>query len=157
MTLVSEAPSLASSNQATIDRPQQTWVDGGCLCGEVRYRLASARARTMVCHCRACQKQSGSAFSVLLALPAADLQLEGRLRTCVTVADSGREVHRRYCGHCGSPVLTELPARPGLAVIKAGTLDDPSWLQPALHVWCKSAQPWVALPAEVPCYQEQPL
>lgn len=133
-----------------------TVVTGGCLCGEVRYSLNAARARVMVCHCRACQKQSGSAFSVVLALPAADLSLDGSLRTCATVADSGREVHRRFCGHCGSPVLTELPSRPGLMVVKAGTLDDPAWLKPAVHLWVKSAQPWIALPDDVTCIQEQP-
>jgi hypothetical protein len=131
-------------------------VSGGCLCGQVRYSARTARARAMVCHCRDCQKQSGSAFSVLLALPAADLSLRGELRSFTSTADSGRAVQRRFCPDCGSPVLTESPDRPELAFVKAGTLDDPSWLKPRVHIWCRSAQPWVALPADVPCLPEQP-
>jgi hypothetical protein len=129
---------------------------GGCLCGRVRYRAHIERARALVCHCRDCQKQSGSAFSVMFALPAEDLRLDGVLRTHVGIAASGRTVHRRFCPDCGSPVLTEVPERPGLAVVKAGTLDDPAWLAPQIQLWCRSAQPWVALPSDVPCLQEQP-
>jgi len=129
---------------------------GACLCGRVRYRAGTARARALVCHCRDCQRQSGSAFSVLLAMPAADLVLDGELASFDGTAASGRAVQRRFCGHCGTPVLTESPARPGLLALKAGTLDDPSWLAPRLHLWCTSAQPWVPLPTDVPCHPEQP-
>ncbi|RRS06075.1 aldehyde-activating protein [Aquabacterium soli] len=138
--------------------PQKTaaLLSGGCLCGQVRYTAQTGRAAAMVCHCRDCQKQSGSAFSVLFALPAVDLALQGELRTYVGTADSGNTVHRRFCPECGSPVTTELPARPGLVVVKAGTLDDPTWLRPRMHLWCDSAQPWVALPADLPCLSTQP-
>lgn len=134
------------------------FVSGGCLCGQVRYRARTARARAMVCHCRDCQKQSGSAFSVLFGLPAKDFLLEGVLNTFVGTADSGRTVHRRFCPDCGSPVLTELPAQPGMVIVKGGTLDDPSWLAPGLHLWHKSAQPWVAstMPADLNSLPEQP-
>ncbi len=131
-------------------------ADGGCLCGRVRYTASTRRASALVCHCRDCQKQSGSAFSVMFALPAGDLQLMGELATWVGESASGRPVHRRFCPRCGSPVLTESPARPGLAIVKAGTLDDPTWLAPRVQLWCRSAQPWVTLPADVPCLQEQP-
>ncbi|HIV73075.1 MAG TPA: GFA family protein [Candidatus Aquabacterium excrementipullorum] len=131
-------------------------LTGGCLCGQVRYTAQAGRATAMVCHCRDCQKQSGSAFSVLFALPEVDLALEGQLRTYATTADSGRTVHRRFCPGCGSPVLTELPERAGLVVVKAGTLDDPAWLRPRMHLWCGSAQPWVTLPTDVPCLDTQP-
>lgn len=131
-------------------------LQGGCLCGQVRYTAQAGRAAAMVCHCRDCQKQSGSAFSVLFALPAVDLDLHGELRTHVGTAASGNTVHRRFCPHCGSPVTTELPARPGLVVVKAGTLDDPTWLRPRMHLWCDSAQPWVPLPTDLPCLPTQP-
>lgn len=131
-------------------------VEGGCLCGSVRYRACTARSRTLVCHCLACQKQSGSAFSVMLALPASDVELQGEVRAFEHAADSGRRVQRRFCPACGSPLLTALPDQPGLVFLKAGSLDDPSRLQPQMHLWVKRAQPWVALPADRPCLQEQP-
>lgn len=138
------------------DQPAVIEAQGGCLCGSVRYRARTARARTLVCHCRACQRQTGSAFSVVLALPASDLSVEGSLRTYAHAADSGRTVHRRFCPACGSPVLTEVPDKPGLVVLKAGTLDDPAGLRPQLHLWCKNAQPWIDLPTDLPCLPEQP-
>ncbi len=128
---------------------------GGCLCGQVRYRARLGRARTLVCHCHACQKQSGSAFSVLLALPAVDVSLDGELATYVGTADSGRTLHRRFCPACGSPVLTVSPEQPERVALKAGTLDDPSTLVPRLHIWCESAQPWVVLPTDAPCLPQQ--
>lgn len=119
-------------------------LEGGCLCGRVRYRAIAARAKALVCHCRDCQKQSGSAFSVLLAMPAADLAVEGELQTYETSAASGRSVQRRFCPHCGSPVLTVAPAMPERVAIKAGTLDAPGSLAPKLHLWCEQA--WWPLP-----------
>ena len=62
--------------------------------------------------------------------------------------DTGQEVARRFCRECGSPIVSLPAAAPQVAFIKAGTLDDTSWLEPKLHVWCDSAQPWVALAGE---------
>jgi hypothetical protein len=125
------------------------------LCGKVRYVAKLGRARTLVCHCLDCQKQSGSAFSILVALPAADLSLEGELRTFAGTGDSGRSVHRKFCPECGSPVLTVSPDLPERIALKAGTLDDPGTLAPSVHIWCERAQPWLALPADVPCLARQ--
>lgn len=129
---------------------------GACLCGQVRYSARTQRVSTMVCHCRACQRQSGSAFSVILAVPRADLSWQGELHTHAHQADSGRTVLRRFCPDCGSPVLTESPQRPAMAFIKAGTLDEPARFQPALHLWCEHKQPWVTVPEGIPCLATQP-
>jgi hypothetical protein len=93
-----------------------------------------------------CQRQTGSAFSIFVVVPRATLHVGGdTLATYVTVgADSGEERQRQFCSKCGSPVVTLLTEQPELAVIKAGTLNDPSWLSPTLEVWCGSAQPWLA-------------
>jgi hypothetical protein len=123
---------------------------GGCLCGAVRYRVNTTRSRALVCHCRDCQKQSGSAFSLLLALPAADVTLDGALASYECRGDSGRVVQRRFCPRCGSPVLSVSPDQPERVAIKAGTLDEPERLTPRLHIWCERALPWVVLPTDVP-------
>lgn len=136
--------------------PAALSLQGGCLCGQVRYRAQARRLTAMVCHCRDCQKQSGSAFSVIFGIAAADVTWLGALHTHAQQADSGRRVHRRFCPDCGSPLVTEVPERPGTVFIKAGTLDDPSVLQPALHLWCQSKQPWVSLPEGVTCLATQP-
>src|SRR4051794_24574074 len=119
-------------------------IDGQCLCGAVTYSCNADPVFTAVCHCRDCQRQTGTAFSVVVGVPKEAFDLQGELGTHVTVGeDHGREVQRRFCPTCGSPVLTESGGLPDLVMIKAGTLDDPSWLEPQLEVWGGSAQPWV--------------
>ena len=106
------------------------------------YRCDGEPLVTVVCHCKDCQRQTGSAFSIFVVVPRATLHVGGdTLATYVTVgADSGEERQRQFCSKCGSPVVTLLAERPELAVIKAGTLNDPSWLSPTLEVWCGSAR-----------------
>lgn len=130
-------------------------LHGGCLCGQVRYQVSADRAQTVVCHCRHCQKQSGSAFSIMVVAPRASVTLSGELGSYIDRGDSGATVLRRFCPVCGSSVVSEPGSMPAVLAIKAGTLDDVSALRPQAHVWCASAQPWVALPADVPCLQAQ--
>src|SRR4051794_23968686 len=104
-------------------------LDGRCLCGAVEYSCEADPLFMAVCHCRDCQRQTGSAFSVVVGAPEQAFELQGELAEHVTVGDDhGRNVHRRFCPACGSPVLTQSEGLPGVVVIKAGTLDDPSWI-----------------------------
>jgi hypothetical protein len=121
-------------------------LDGRCLCGRLTYRCDGEPLVTAVCHCEDCQRQTGSAFSIFVVVPRATLRVEGdTLATYVTSgADTGEGRQRQFCSKCGSPVVTLLAEQPELAVIKAGTLNDRSWLSPTLEVWCGSAQPWLA-------------
>lgn len=119
-------------------------LDGRCLCGSVSYSSTAEPAMTAICHCKDCQRQAGTALSILVGIPRDALDIQGELTTYVTVGeDHGQENQRQFCGRCGSPVLTTSNAMPDLAFIKAGTLDDTSWLQPQLEVWTSSAQPWM--------------
>ncbi len=121
-------------------------LDGRCLCGAITYSSPAEPAFTAVCHCKDCQRHTGTAFSVVVGVPLDQLTLEGEtLGTFTTVGeDHGLPVHRRFCSACGSPILSESEKLPGIAMLKAGTLDDTSWLEPQLEVWGSSAQPWVA-------------
>ena len=121
-------------------------LDGRCLCGSVSYRCDAEPLVTLICRCEDCQRQTGSSFSILVGVPRAALQVDGdTLATYVTVgADSGEERRRQFCSKCGSPIVTLLAEQPELAVIKAGTLNDRSWLSPTLEIWCDSARPWLA-------------
>ena len=123
-------------------------LDGACLCGQVTYSCDADPVATAVCHCTECQRQSGAAFSVNVAVPREALRVEGdSLSSFTTVGtDSNMEVERRFCSACGSPIVS-VPAEGPLVFIKAGTLDDRSWLEPQLSVWAGSAQPWVPLDA----------
>jgi hypothetical protein len=119
-------------------------MKGHCLCGRVSYESGKPQV-TAVCHCKHCQKQSGSAFSVVIAVPRASFVLAGPVETFEDVGDSGHPVLRRYCRDCGSPIVSELAVTPELVWLKAGTLEDTAQVQPTMQVYCASAQPWVAL------------
>ena len=120
---------------------------GGCLCGQVRYTVPAKPIETLVCHCRNCQKQAGSAFSVVAFFPRDSLHLEGELQTFEDKGTSGQTVFRRFCGNCGSPVITDTEQAPamGLIFIKAGTLDEVDDLVPSVHVWTKRKHCWLTL------------
>jgi hypothetical protein len=65
-------------------------------------------------------------------------------------------MRRQFCSTCGSPVFSRPPGPGAVVVIKAGTLDDSSMLKPQMHIWTKSAQPWVEIPADLPQFAENP-
>jgi hypothetical protein len=128
------------------------------LCGAVRYESEAEPVLTAVCHCRDCQKQTSSAFSVLVVLPKDSLRTEGRALASVQTGgeDTGLTTTRRFCPQCGSAIMTEIAATPDLDWLKAGTLDDPTWLRPQMNMWCSSAQPWVSMDDAIPAYERNP-
>ncbi len=119
-------------------------IQGSCLCGQVHYSSTAEEATmTVVCHCPDCQKQSGSAYSTNVLVPTESISFKGESRGQYVVnGDSGQPVTRNFCRNCGSPLTTELQAFDNLAAVKAGTLDDSSWVKPTIQIWCNSAQPW---------------
>jgi hypothetical protein len=121
---------------------------GGCLCGAVRYTTSWPPLMLGTCHCKHCQRQAGSAFSVVAAVPIAGLETKGTLTLYEDGSASGNPVYRKFCGKCGSPVFTETPDgnAQGMIFIKAGTLDESKDLQPNIHFWTISAQGWVTHP-----------
>ncbi|MBB3102172.1 GFA family protein [Azomonas macrocytogenes] len=136
-----------------------TKIVGGCLCGAVRYRAEANTkpAMTGVCHCRDCQKQTGSSFSILIAVPKGTIHFEGEpLASFETKSGDGRSVLRRFCPKCGSPIASVVEATPRLDWIKAGTLDDTSWLQPQVNMWCETAQPWINICEDIPRFPRNP-
>jgi hypothetical protein len=120
-------------------------MQGGCLCGQVRYQIEAKPAITAVCHCKHCQRQAGTAFALVVAVPKQAVKLKGPLKTFRDTGDSGQPVARNFCAECGSPITSEISGTPNLLWVKAGTLDDTSDLQPTMQIFCDSAQPWVRL------------
>jgi hypothetical protein len=122
-------------------------LDGSCLCGKITYSCDAEPVATAVCHCTDCQRQTGTSFSIIVGVPSDALHVEGdSLGSFTTVGtDTQQEVARKFCRECGSPIVSVADAMPGMSFIKAGTLDDTSWLEPQMHVWSDSAQPWIPL------------
>ena len=122
-------------------------IRGACLCGNVRYASDAEPAAVVVCHCVTCQKNTGSAFSLNIGIPTDAVKISGA--TLARYEDhtgaSGKPFYRSFCSRCGSPIAASGDAYAGLTFIKAGTLDDPSWVKPSTHLWCGEKQPWVAI------------
>lgn len=129
-------------------------LEGGCACGAVRYRLGSAPMFVHCCHCRDCQRQTGTAF-VINALIETDriTILSGRPKPVAVPTESGRphEIHR--CPDCGTALWSDYGGRPALRFVRVGTLDDPSALRPDVHIYVRSKLPWVALPEDTPAFE----
>jgi hypothetical protein len=131
-------------------------ITGGCLCGKVRYSADTDPLYPSVCHCHDCQKASGSAFTIIVAVPRNTLNVQGELKTYAHKGDSGMPNYRRFCPSCGSRVLDEAGMAPGMLMLQVGTLDDPSWVRPAMEIYCDSAQPWVSLGGEWQRFPKMP-
>ena len=119
-------------------------ITGRCLCGGVTYSIDAEPVAQAVCHCADCQRQTSSPFSVIVGVPRAAFDVEGDTLTSFTTvgSDHGQDTERNFCSACGSPIFTAAAVMPELIFVKAGSLDDASWLEPALEVWTSSAQPW---------------
>jgi hypothetical protein len=118
---------------------------GSCLCGGTTYTITGDQNTVGICHCTHCQKQSGSAFSIVVLTPAANVTLKGKLTRYADTGESGLPIYRSFCPTCGSAVITEADAMPATTIIKAGTLDDTSWLIPTLQIFCDQKQAWLPL------------
>jgi hypothetical protein len=125
---------------------------GGCSCGEVRYRLASEPLFVHCCHCLNCQRQTGSAFVINLLIEADRVDLLSGDPVPVDVPrDDGSSQRIFRCPTCQVAVYSEY-GRPEVLFVRAGTLDDPSEVEPDVHIYTRSKLPWLALPEGVPAF-----
>src|SRR6516165_3219252 len=122
-------------------------IVGGCLCGQVRYSGTAEPMFTGVCHCKDCQKETGTAFNIVVAVPQAALSFQGSPKTYTQKGDSGQDVVRRFCPNCGSTITSEPAAWPAATTPGAATFPDPSGLKRRRKFYCDKKQPWVSLGA----------
>jgi hypothetical protein len=129
-------------------------VAGGCRCGAVRYTLDVERLpNTYACHCLDCQTWSGSAFSQHAVVPESALNVSGPIAVYELKTEDRISV-QRVCATCHCRVFNTNTARPGLAVIRAGTLDESDKLDVVAHIWVKRKQAWITIPEGVPQWEE---
>src|SRR6185437_12008034 len=130
--------------------------EGGCQCGEIRYRLTGEPLWLTICHCNECKRQSGGAFGMSLRMRAADVKLlHGEPKRWSRRSDEGGLVICRFCGNCGTRLWHE-PADTGFIHVKPGTLDDPSTLAPRYEAWTKRKAPWLAISGLRASFEGQP-
>ncbi len=135
-----------------MSRPANFSVDGGCTCRAVRYRMTSRPLFVHCCHCRWCQRETGSAFA-LNAMIEADrvISLQGAPEIVLTPSNSGKGQKIARCRVCRVALWSNY-AGSGDAIrfVRVGTLDEPDRLPPDIHIFTASKQPWVVLPPDMP-------
>ena len=120
---------------------------GRCQCGAVRFEARGDPLMVYACHCTICQKQSGSAFALNVLFDCATVALGGAAAAhFLRPGHEGRQWRNYFCPSCGTRLYSHWFTAAGDApfvAVKAGTLDDTSWLKPGCHLWTSSAQPWL--------------
>jgi hypothetical protein len=129
-------------------------VTGGCLCGAVRYELSGPQLFGGFCYCTDCRRSSGS-HSASMAIPADTLKVTGETREFTCTGGSGNPVTRVFCPNCGSALYSK-GARPGVFMLKAGSLDDPENFKPMASVYASRAPSWDKPRDGLPAFPEMP-
>jgi hypothetical protein len=129
-------------------------LEGGCACGAVRYRLTSRPMFVNCCHCKNCQRETGSAFVINAVIETARIeQLAGEPVPVTVPADSGRPHDIHHCPACQIAVWSDYGRRPGLRFVRVGTLDESAALPPNAHIFTRSKLPWVRLSEDIPAFE----
>ncbi|MGZ5867897.1 MAG: GFA family protein [Xanthobacteraceae bacterium] len=137
--------------------------EGGCLCGDVRYKATTAPLRVTICHCSFCQRFTGSAFLVEPIFRREDVEFTGAApRTYDHRSDSShKRVTLNFCGRCATTLYLSFERFPDVIGLCGGTFDDPNWFDRApevcRHIFTRSAQKGVVLPAGLKIYAEHAL
>ena len=128
---------------------------GGCLCGQVRYRLTAEPVISRICWCRDCQHIAGNG-TVNALFPSQAIEITGSPSEYVRAAESGHFVRRRFCPQCGCHLFADTSGYPGLIVVRAGTLDDACSIKPVANIWSSSAPSWACLDPSLELIEKQP-
>ena len=132
------------------------FATGQCLCGAVTYEIKSNPIRMAACHCKDCQRSSGTGHMPLAFFKEDDVEIRGETSSYGSTADSGNINTRHFCPNCGSRVFSTNSARPGIIGIAVGSVDDNSWFAPNAIVYAKRRENWDSTPEDIPNFEEMP-
>jgi hypothetical protein len=130
--------------------------DGGCTCRQARYRMHRAPLFVHCCHCRWCQRETGTAFALNGLVEASEVALlRGHVEVIDTPSNSGRGQRIARCPDCKVALWSNYSAAQGaIHFVRIGTLDDPDAFPPDIHIFTSSKQPWVNLEGGAPAVLE---
>jgi hypothetical protein len=131
-------------------------MSGGCLCGAVRYVIRGEPQFTGKCYCKDCQKESGTGHLTLVAVPDAAVEITGNVKQYIKSGGSGQSLERSFCPVCGTTVFARPQVMAGLTMIRAGTLDDTSAINPEIAIYGSRATHWDQPPAGWKVFPETP-
>ena len=130
--------------------------EGGCACGQARFRASGGPIFVNNCHCRLCQRQTGGTSVVNAFYESERIELlQGKLTAHVVVAGSGGEHTIHRCENCGTALWSVYPRLGTLGFgVRVGTFDDPTAFRPDAAIFMESAMPWVTPPEGVPAFAQ---
>jgi len=130
-------------------------LEGGCACGEVRYRLTAAPMIVHACHCRDCQRATGSAFALNMWIERQFVEASGPEPASVRLTAGSGQPHDVFsCPACGTPLWSKYHAAPGdTLLVRAVTLDDPQAVKPDVHIFTRSKLSWLELPKDARAFE----
>lgn len=131
-------------------------ITGGCLCGQVRFRIVGEPMMSGRCCCLSCQKLSGGGNTENLAFAESAFTVAGKTAGYVWTADSGGQVTTSFCPTCGSPLFGKSTTMPGMMMVRAGALDDPALYTPQMMVYAKRRHSWVQHDSRLPAFETMP-
>ena len=129
-------------------------LEGGCACGAIRYELAATPLIVHACHCRDCQRITGSAFVTNLWIERDLVRVSaGTPKSCRLEGGTGKPHDVFFCERCGTYVWSLYHGVPDCLFVRAGTLDRPDSIEPDVHIFTRSKVPWLDLPKGVPAFK----
>ena len=123
--------------------------DAACSCGQLNLEVEGEPVRVSVCHCRACQRRTGSAFGAQARFPRDRVRIDGRAHQYVRISDAGESRTFNFCPECGATVYYVVVSAPDLIAVPLGAFADPAFPAPSISVWESRKHPWVTLPADL--------
>lgn len=132
-------------------------LTGGCPCEAVRFAVHAMPLLVFACHCTECQRWSGSAFGLSMPVRRNSFALtRGVPKPWHQTGASGFESTSWFCPDCGGRIFGQRSDRPDIVMVRAGTLDDTSWVRPIAHINLESAQAWERIPNNAACFEAMP-
>ena len=128
-------------------------LEGGCLCGGVRLRVTGKLGPAGYCHCKQCQRASGSAFAANAPARIKYFQITSG-SDLVSEYESSPGKYRAFCHRCGSPIYSRRDTEPDVRNLRLGALDSDPERRPLAHVWVSSKAPWYSIEDSLPKYLE---
>jgi hypothetical protein len=131
-------------------------IEGGCLCGAIRYHLTGPSIFVAQCCCKDCQKATGTGHTTIVGIDKGQLALEGTPKTYTCSGESGGDVTRHFCGNCGGRLYTSGTLPGNVIMVQAGSLDEPGRITPQSVIYMKDAVAWDRFDPYLPKFDGMP-
>ena len=129
---------------------------GSCHCGEISYTFSGEPLRQVNCHCKNCRKTSGGPYLANIFVSEDNLLIKGSPKVYQHLADSGNQMTKKFCGNCGAQMFSLGSGRPGIVIIRGGTIDNLEIIQPTINIFVSSKIPSTPLNESLSTFEKMP-